>query len=45
MDQRGYRVFDITALNRPSKTKILWLVELVFIRKDGYLDRIPWEYK
>jgi FkbM family methyltransferase len=38
MDQNGYKLFDITELNRPFEPKILWLAELVFIRKDGIID-------
>ena len=38
MDENNYRLFDITDINRPFQPKILWLVELVFIKKDGYID-------
>lgn len=38
MDEKGYRLFEITDLNRPFEPKVLWLVELVFILKDGVLD-------
>lgn len=38
MDEHGYRLFDITDLNRPFETKILWLAELVFVRKNGVID-------
>jgi hypothetical protein len=38
MDQNGYRLFDITDLNRPFPTPVLWLVEIVFIKKDGFID-------
>ncbi len=38
MDNKGYRLFEITDLNRPFKPNILWLVELVFIRKKGLID-------
>ena len=38
MDENGYRLFEITDLNRPFDLKILWLVELVFIKKDGIID-------
>ena len=38
MDVNGYRLFDITDLNRPFDVKVLWLVELVFVRKNGVLD-------
>jgi len=39
MDKKGYRLFDITDLNRPFIPKLLWLVELVFVKKNGFLDR------
>ena len=42
MDKRGYRLFDITDINRPLKYEVLWLVELVFVRKNGILDSIKW---
>lgn len=38
MEKEGYVVFDITALNRPFKPRVLWLMELVFVRKDGVLN-------
>lgn len=38
MDQKGYTLFDITDLNRPFKPKVLWLMELVFVKKDGLLN-------
>lgn len=38
MDQNGYRLFEITDINRPFEPKILWLVELVFVKKGGYID-------
>lgn len=38
MDKKGYRLFEITDLNRPFANKILWLVELVFVKKGGYID-------
>ena len=38
MDEAGYRLFDITDLNRPFNTNVLWLAELVFIRKNGFID-------
>jgi FkbM family methyltransferase len=39
MDEKGYRLFDFTDLNRPFEPRILWLVEMVFIRKGGILDQ------
>jgi FkbM family methyltransferase len=38
MDSQNYRLFDITDLNRPFFPKVLWLVELVFIKKNGFID-------
>jgi FkbM family methyltransferase len=38
MDRNGYRLFEITDLNRPHNPKVLWLVELVFVRKNGIID-------
>lgn len=38
MDEKGYRLFEITDLNRPFKPRVLWLVELVFVLKNGYID-------
>lgn len=38
MDKNGYTLFDITEINRPFQTKVLWLVELVFVLKGGKID-------
>ncbi|WP_149206229.1 FkbM family methyltransferase [Flavobacterium johnsoniae] len=38
MDENGYRLFEITDLNRPFALKVLWLAELVFVKKDGFID-------
>lgn len=38
MESNGYRLFDITDLNRPFQPPVLWLVELVFVRKGGIID-------
>lgn len=38
MEERGYRLFEITDLNRPFQLKVLWLVELVFVKKGGIID-------
>ncbi len=38
MDQKGYRLFEITDLNRPFKPRVLWLIELVFVKKGGFID-------
>jgi FkbM family methyltransferase len=37
MADAGYRLFDITDLNRSPKHKVLWLCELAFIRNDSQL--------
>ena len=42
MDDKGYRLFEITDLNRPFKTAVLWLVELVFVKKEGMIDSYKW---
>jgi FkbM family methyltransferase len=40
MDEAGYELYDITELNRPfSQMPVLWLVELVFVKKDGRLTK------
>lgn len=41
MDSKGYRLFEITDLNRPFSPSVLWLVELAFIKKNGLLDTYP----
>jgi len=38
MENNGYTLFEITDLNRPFGVKILWLVELVFVKKGGIVD-------
>jgi FkbM family methyltransferase len=38
MDEKNYRLFEITDLNRPFSPNILWLVELVFVKKNGFID-------
>lgn len=38
MDEKGYRLFDITDINKPFQLKILWLAELAFVRKEGVFD-------
>ncbi len=38
MDENGYRLFDISDLNRPYQPQVLWLVELVFVKKNGKID-------
>lgn len=39
LDQIGFRLFDVTDINRPFPNNILWLCELVFIKKGGILDK------
>jgi FkbM family methyltransferase len=38
MDENGYRLFEITDLNRPFQPQVLWLAELVFVKKNGIID-------
>ena len=38
LDNHGYRLFDITDLNRTPNINALWLLELVFIKKGGIID-------
>lgn len=38
MNSKGYNLFDITDMNRPWDLKVLWLVELVFVKKGGEID-------
>ncbi len=38
MDENNYRLFEITDLNRPFTPNVLWLVELVFVKKNGFID-------
>jgi FkbM family methyltransferase len=38
MDENGYRLFEITDLNRPFEPQVLWLVELAFVKKGGIVD-------
>ena len=37
MDEHGYRLMDITEINRSPKHNVLWLTELAFLRKDSHL--------
>ncbi len=45
MESHGYRVFDVTDLNRTQGSGALWLVELAFVRKDGLLDAAVRSYQ
>lgn len=38
MDENNYRLYDITDINRPLQLQVLWLVELVFVKKNGFID-------
>ena len=38
MDYLGFRLFDLTDLNRTPNRKLLWLVEAVFVRKGPTID-------
>ncbi len=41
MEKAGYRVFDISDLNRSPKQQLLWLTELVFVKSSSDVwDRI-----
>ncbi|WP_157963274.1 FkbM family methyltransferase [Algoriphagus litoralis] len=33
MDEKGYEIFDFTDLNRPFSNGLLWLVEVMFVKK------------
>jgi FkbM family methyltransferase len=38
MDVNGYTLFEITDMNRPFLPPVLWLAELVFIKKHGFIN-------
>lgn len=38
MEESGYNLFEITDLNRPFKPKVLWLIEMAFVKKGGIID-------
>ena len=42
MDSNGYIFFEITDINRPFIPPVLWLAELVFVKKNGYIDSITY---
>ena len=44
MAKRGFVVFDITDLNRTVKQNALWLVELAFVKRGGFLDEAIQDY-
>jgi hypothetical protein len=37
MTERGYRLIDITDMNRSRKYNVLWLMELAFLREKSAL--------
>ncbi|NEV93953.1 FkbM family methyltransferase [Psychroflexus sp. YR1-1] len=39
LDEKGFKLFDITDINRPFSNKVLWLCEFVYIKKNGKLDK------
>lgn len=39
LDKKGFKLFDITDINRPFSNKVLWLCEFVYIKKSGKLDK------
>lgn len=43
MDKIGYRPFEITDINRPFSNNVLWLLEIAFIKKNGYFDKLNWQ--
>jgi FkbM family methyltransferase len=45
MDALGFRLFDITDLNRSPERGILWLIEAAFVRKDTALADAARVYK
>lgn len=42
MRENGYSLFEITDLNRPFEKRVLWLVELLFVRANGPISKIDW---
>lgn len=45
MDSLGFRIFDITDLNRTPELGVLWLIEMVFVRKGSSLDTASAVYR
>ncbi len=45
MDGLGFRLFDITDLNRSPERGVLWLIEAVFVRKDSALAAAATQYQ
>jgi len=44
MDDFNFTLFDITDLNRTPQNRVLWLVELVFVQKNGVLEKASAQY-
>jgi len=44
MDDNGYNLFEITDMNRTFTENTLWLVELAFVEKNGFIDSIQFNY-
>jgi FkbM family methyltransferase len=42
MNEKGYRAFEITDINRPFSNNVLWLVEIAFVRRGGFFDNLEW---
>ena len=42
MNDKGYRAFEITDINRPFSNNVLWLVEIAFVRRGGFFDKLEW---
>jgi len=45
MDELGFRLFDITDLNRTAEQGVLWLIEAAFVRKGSELETASRVYK
>lgn len=45
MDDLGFRLFDITDLNRSPELGVLWLIEAVFVRKGTAIATAVTQYK
>jgi FkbM family methyltransferase len=39
LHDKGFKLFDITDMNRPFPNQVLWLCEFVFIKTGGVLDK------
>jgi FkbM family methyltransferase len=45
MDDLGFRLFDITDLNRTPEQDVLWLIEATFVRKGSAIEAASRHYK